>query len=464
MATLTAAKRWVTDDRQARRRSTLQKMMPRGLFWRSLLIVVVPLLILQVVLAYVFYERHWETVTRWLAIGVSGEVAYISEELEMAETLAERRAVLDRARRHNGFALSLEPDGILRQATQTVGFLPPSRLDSLLRKTFEDALGERPFAIDTRPEQVKRIVVYVQLENGLLRVVAPRKRVDSPTTRTLLAWMVGVALLLIAIAIFFLRRQIRPIRRLAQAADSFGKGRDIGDFKLEGAVEIRRAGLAFNRMRQRILRQIVQRTEMLAAVSHDLSTPLTRMRLELEMLSETKASAAMQGLRDDVAEMERLIEAYLAFARGEGQETILPVQLSQLFQQIERRAARNGQNVAIKINPDGAVPIRPLAMQRVLTNLLDNACRYGTRAWLHASVGDDLAVIVIDDDGPGIPPEKYQFVFQPFQRLESSRSQRTGGVGLGLTTSKDTVLAHGGTIALGEAPTGGLRVTITLPL
>ena len=260
-------------------------IVPRSLFWRSLLIVVVPLLILQLLLTYIFYNRHWDTVTRWLAFGVAGEVALLAETIEEAPSIAARDAFIERAQRSTDLRIRLIPDGRLDDAVAAAGIgTNVGHIDNKILEGFAERLPY-PFAVDLetersrsgrglRPGQARR------LSGGDRR----RKRVTSTTTWLLLAWMVGGSVVLSAIAIFFMRLQVRPIRQLARAADSFGKGRDVGDFRPRGALEIRQAAHAFNLMRHRILRHISQRTEMLAAVSHDLRTPLTRMRLELELL------------------------------------------------------------------------------------------------------------------------------------------------------------------------------------
>ena len=236
------------------------RVVPRSLFSRSLLIVILPLLILQAVLTYIFYERHWDKVTRTLAFGLAGEVGLLVELLEAARTPETQTRVLDLARKHFDFAVSLEPGADLSAAVQTDG-LAPARLDQNLHARFQEAL-DRPFAIDTRtidePNEPSRIAVYVQLNDGLLRVLPLRKRVDSETTRVFIGWMFGLSLLLLALAVYFMTRQVRPILRLAWAMDKFGKGRDVGDLRVAGPTEIRRAGAAFNLMRKRILRHISQ--------------------------------------------------------------------------------------------------------------------------------------------------------------------------------------------------------------
>jgi two-component system, OmpR family, osmolarity sensor histidine kinase EnvZ len=443
------------------------RVVPRSLYSRSLLIVILPLLILQAALTYVFYERHWDKVTRTLAFSIAGEVGLLVELLEAAPTPEARAKVLDLARTHFQFAVSLEPHADLGVAAQTSGLLPPARLDQRLEERFNEAL-DHPFAIDTRtvnqPNEPKRIAVYLQLDDGVLRVLAPRKRVDTETTRVFIGWMFGLSLLLLALAVYFMTRQVRPILRLARAMDKFGKGRDVGDFRLAGPTEIRRAGAAFNLMRKRILRHISQRTEMLAAVSHDLRTPLTRMKLGLAMLGEGRGVAGdLDDLRADVEEMTRVVDGYLDFARGESRESIEPIELGPFLRELVERAVAPPKRVAIELEQPITLPLRPIAMRRCFTNLVQNALRYSTSVHIRAASNHSQVWIAIDDDGPGIPDGQRDAVFKPFYRLDPSRRPTTGGVGLGLTIARDIVLGHGGEIELADAPEGGLRVLIRLP-
>ena len=441
-----------------------RRVWPRSLLGRSLLIAIVPLLILQAVLAYVFYERHWDTVTRWLAVGLAGEVGLIVDLLDSADSRTEQGDVLALAREHFGIAISLEPGGALAPAIEATGLPAPGRLDRILRDTFAETL-DRPFVIDTRlPDWPKRIAVYVQVDDGLLRVLAPRMRVDSGTTRVFMGWMIGLSVLLLILAIAFLTRQLRPIRRLAWAADNFGKGRDVGDFKLEGASEIRKAGTAFNLMRKRILRHISQRTDMLAAVSHDLRTPLTRMKLELEMLAGAEPQPAdLEDLRSDVEEMAKVVDGYLDFARGEGGEAIAAIDLGELLHEVADRVASSGTGIEVELEQPITVRVRPVAFRRCVTNLIDNAAAHASWIGIRATLHGNQIWIAIDDDGPGIPEDKREEVFKPFYRLDPSRNPSTGGVGLGMTIARDIVLAHGGDIELLDAPSGGLRVLVRLP-
>ncbi len=441
----------------------LRRLLPRTLWWRAMLIVLLPLVLLQVILTIVFYNRHWDTITSWLAAGVAGEVAMAVEELEALEDPAARAAVLERMRRHLDLRVSLEPGGRLEELVariqRTTG--PFSHIDEKILEAFERKL-DVPFAVDLRPGQPGRVAVYVQLSDGLLTVLAPRKRVTSTTTGILLAWMVGASLVLLVLAMHFMNLQIRPIRRLARAMDAFGKGGEVGAVPVKGPLEIRKAARAFNSMRRRIERFVQQRTEMLAAVSHDLRTPLTRMRLELELMDQGDVET-VAALREDLASMQRIVESYLDFARGEGEERPEPVRLDRLLADLLERYRRDGIHLEARVEDGLELPLRPLAFQRCLTNLLDNALRHAqSRVRVTARRRRDRFELVIEDDGPGIPPSERQQVFRPFYRLERARGGE-GGTGLGLAIARDIVLAHGGEIQLEDSPLGGLAVRLTLP-
>ncbi len=437
-------------------------IVPRSLFMRSLLIVVLPMIVLQLVLTLIFYNRYWDTVTRWLAAGVAGDVAICVELMERATTPQEQAAAIDLVRRHTDLKISFEPggklDAAMRETNMEPGFL--AHIDNKIIEAFAEGLS-KPFAIDLRPETPGRIAVYVQLSDGLLRVLSPTKRVTATTTGLLLAWMIGASVALAVVALYFMRLQVHPIRKLAQAMESFGKNRDVGDFEPRGATETRRAAVAFNMMRRRIIRHISQRTEVLAAVSHDLRTPLTRMKLELELIGG--ADQVVTGLRTDVEEMQALVESYLSFARGEGREVIEPTPLPPILEAMRERAERSGVTLEIRSEKPITLPLRPLAFRRCLANLVDNACRYARWVGITATHRGHHVEIAVEDDGPGIPHERRDAILQPFARLDRSRSRQTGGLGLGMAIARDVVLGHGGEMILGDSSRGGLKVLLRLP-
>jgi two-component system osmolarity sensor histidine kinase EnvZ len=272
--------------------------------------------------------------------------------------------------------------------------------------------------------------------------------------------MVGTSLLLFGIATIFMRNQVRAVRRLAAAVDSFGKGRDVPYFKPQGAAEVRQAAAAFGRMQDRIKSQVGQRTEMLAGVSHDLRTPLTRMKLELAMAK----GEGVAELKEDVADMERMIEGYLAFARGEGSEKTSVTDLVALLEDVVGKLRRDGGQIDLHCAEALSLPLRPMAISRCLTNLIGNAVRYAAHVSVRADRHDDVIDVIVDDDGPGIPPDRRDDAFKAFVRLEGSRNPKTGGVGLGLTIARDVARIHGGDVLLEDSPLGGLRVRLQLPL
>jgi len=442
----------------------VKRLVPRGLLGRSLLILVTPLVLVQLVAAYVFFGTHWDLVTRRLSSGLAGDIGAVIEMMRLNPGEAEREEIFAMAAQEMELQISLRPGDIL-QRTGMLG-AAPKFVDEVLGYSLEDnltgALAERvgrPVFIDAQNLR-REVEILVQLPDGVLDVRTSEKRLYSPTTMIFVLWMVGTSLLLLYIATIFTSHQVRAVKRLAKAADAFGKGRPVPDFKPEGALEVRQAGAAFALMRDRLKSQVDQRTEMLAGVSHDLRTPLTRMKLQLAMMPEE----ARGDLNDDVADMEHMIEGYLAFARGEGGEATRPADLSMLVREVVQKLEHEGGAIAVTKAEPLVLPLRPQAMARCLSNLIGNAVRYAKRVEVAVMRQEDAALVLIDDDGPGIPLQYREHVFKAFFRLEGSRNPKTGGVGLGLAIARDVARGHGGDITLEDAPLGGLRVRLLLPL
>jgi two-component system osmolarity sensor histidine kinase EnvZ len=434
----------------------IKRFLPRTLFARSFLIITVPVVLAQAIATFVFYDRHWDAMTNRLAYAVAGEIAFLLDELAVTASPEEQEAVLKRAAAMELYVTALPGERLPAE---------PQALHGILEKVLAKALAEkvqRPFRINTHIAR-ERYEIRVQLPDGVLSVVSPERRLYSFTSYLFIAWMLGSSVVLFAIAILFMRNQIRPIRRLALAADAFGKGRDVPNFKPEGAAEVRQAASAFMTMRERIQRQISQRTQMLAGVSHDLRTPLTRMRLQLAMLPP---GPDIDDLQADVADMETMIEGYLAFARGEGAEPTQPIALAPLLSEVAANARREGAEVMLELDGTSLVlPLRPNALKRCIANLVGNARRYGGgRVWLSLRRTGEWVEILVDDDGPGIPADMRADVFRPFARLDPARNSETGGAGLGLTIARDVARRHGGDVLLDDSPRGGLRAVIRLPL
>lgn len=436
--------------------SPLKRFVPRTLLGRSLLIIVTPLVLLQVVSTWVFYDRHYDTITKRLSEALAGEIAVVIEMINRDPRELQRAQVFRIARRSLVLDMELEKGGFLSGDAKSPGY-------GVLNQKLNKALSERfgyPFVIDTE-SLAERVQIDVQLPDGVLRVLVPRKRLFSSTTYIFIMWMVGTSVILFGVAVFFMRKQVTPIQRLAQAAESFGKGRDVEGFKPEGALEVRQASAAFLQMRSRIKRQVQQRTDMLSGVSHDLRTPLTRMKLQLAMFDP---SGDVEDLKSDVTEMERMVEGYLAFARGEGTEQPQPTEIMTLLRDVVTQTRREGGIIDLHTEQDISLPLRREAIRRCFANLLVNAQRYGRHVSVRAGQRDQSVEVIVDDDGPGIPRERRKDVFKPFFRLDESRNQETGGIGLGLTIARDVIHSHGGELRLDEAPGGGLRVQVRLPL
>ena len=419
------------------------------------MIILTPLILLQVVSTWIFYDRHWDTITRRLAGAVAGEINMVIESMRQFPGKENEDRVLSTAS-SMALRVAYKRGEILPNVAPEIG---SGILDRRLSKALDEQI-KRPFHMDTWTYD-GQVRIKVQLPNGVLDVFVSRERLFSSTTYIFVMWMVGTSMVLFAIASIFMRNQVRPIRRLAAAAAGFGKGRDVPDIKPEGATEIRTAAAAFNLMRERIQRSIVQRTEMLAGVSHDLRTPLTRMKLQLAMLGDGEEIAA---LKADLAEMENMVEEYLAFARGEGTEAVVDADIRELLDDVVAGARREGASIDIDSDPALVVPVRPNAFRRCVTNLVANAMVHADHVAVRASRDGDAIEVTIDDDGPGIPSEEREEVFKPFYRLDSARNLDAGGTGLGLTIARDVMRGHGGDLRLEKAPAGGVRARLRLPV
>jgi len=436
----------------------IKRFLPKTLFVRSLLIIVTPLILMQAISTFVFFDRHWDTMTRRLAHMLAGNISYVVDAMSPLPPPEEVEDIARRARELLHMIIVYRPSEILTNDPRTAN-------RDRVEMTLADAMDERvrrPFQIDTASGN-RRVVVLVQLADGVLSVDVHEKRLYSSTPYIFLMWMVGSSLVLFAVAIVFMRNQIRPIRRLAIAARNFGMGREVEEFRSEGAAEVRQAAEAFRQMHERLRGQFAQRTEMLAGVSHDLRTPLTRIKLQLAMLGD---NPEISELKSDVQDMERMVEGYLAFARGEGTETPSPTDLVALVSDVVGAEKRDGSLITLAL-PESAsfvLEARPQALKRALANLITNAKRYADRVTVSLEIDQATVLITVDDDGPGIPKANREDVFKPFFRLDASRNPKTGGTGLGLTIARDIARSHGGDLSLDDGPAGGLRARMSLPI
>ena len=441
----------------------VKSLMPTGLYARSLLIIVTPMVILQSVVAFVFMERHWNTVTYRLSAAVTQDIAalidfyrsYPREAGAQGENAVEakvQRIAQDRL----GLNIDFLPGTDLPPTGPKPFF---SLLDQALSREISRQI-RRPFWIDTVGRS-SLVEIRIQLDNTVMRVFARRNAAYASNSHIFLLWMVGTSVILLGVAILFLRNQIRPILSLADAAESFGKGREVPDFRPRGAREVRRAAHAFMEMKRRVERTLEQRTTMLAGVSHDLRTLLTRFKLELALLDDGPEVAP---LKKDVDEMARMIEAYLAFARGDSGEPSAPTDMASFLEELRNDVERHGHKASVDFHGVPVVTVRPAAFKRCLANLVSNAARFANAIAITGHRDHRYLSVTVDDDGPGIPPNMRDDVFKPFFRLDDARNQDEGGTGLGLAIARDIARSHGGDIMLSDSPLGGLRATVRVPV
>ncbi|MGB7037772.1 MAG: ATP-binding protein [Xanthobacteraceae bacterium] len=435
----------------------LKSVMPKGLYARSLLIIIVPMVVLQSVVALLFLERHWDLVTNYLSSAVTQEIATL---IDVYKTYPQdpghaqlRRIAQDRL----GLVVDFMPGTQLPPPGSKPFF---NQLDAALSDQIRKQIG-LPFWIDTVGRS-SIVEIRIQLpDSNIMRVFAQRADVYDPNSWIFLLWMVATSLVVLAIAIAFLRNQIRPIVRLADAAEAFGKGREATNFRPRGAREVRRAAAAFLEMKGRIERAIEQRTTMLAGVSHDLRTILTRFKLELALLGD---APEIDAIKKDIDEMAAMLEAYLAFARGDTGEQSAPTDIAALLDELKLDTERHGHRASVTFHGRSEVTVRPAAFKRGLANLVANASRFASTVVITGHRDHRWLTVTVDDDGPGIPANSREDVFKPFLRLDDARNQDEGGTGLGLAIARDIARSHGGDITLGDSPLGGLRASVRIPV
>jgi two-component system osmolarity sensor histidine kinase EnvZ len=438
----------------------VRKILPRSLLGRSLLIILVPLIAVQAVALLIFYGSHLDLISRRLSGAVAGEIAQTIQLLHASPDPQQQAWLLRMAQRNFDMSMHINAGAKLDERRRA-NILGP--MDDELAVALRQRVA-LPFTMDwsSDPQSVLIDILMPQdivRQAGVLHVEAPRKRLYTSMIYVYVLWLGGSSVLLFSIAALFMRNQVRAIRRLAAAAEAFGLGRDTGPIRPEGAVEVRRAAAAFNRMQERIRRFLSQRTEMLAGVSHDLRTPLTRLRLALAMVPQDDPCAAdVADMIADVQDMERMITGYLAFARGEQAEQAQPVNFAELLEEVASSARRAGASITVQAPSPLMLHLRRDAVRRALTNLLDNARRHAQSIALAVQPLERSMLVLVDDDGPGIPPDRREDVFRAFE------SGAEGGTGLGLTIARDIARAHGGDITLEDSPLGGLRARLRLPL
>jgi two-component system, OmpR family, osmolarity sensor histidine kinase EnvZ len=434
----------------------LKTVMPKGLYPRALLIIILPMVVLQSVVAFMFVERQWSVVNRYLSSAVTREIATLIDVYKTYPQGADRAQLRRIAQDRLGLVVDFLPETQLPPPGPKPFFSQPdAALSDEIRKQIR-----LPFWIDTVGRS-SIVEIRIKLDDTIMRVFARRADAYDANAWIFLLWMVATSLVVLTIAILFLRNQIRPIVRLADAAEAFGKGREVPNFRPRGAREVRRAAAAFVEMKIRIERAIEQRTTMLAGVSHDLRTILTRFKLELALLGD---SPEVEAIKKDVDEMAAMLEAYLAFARGDLGEQPAPTDMPAMLDELKADSERHGHRATIAFHGQPEVTVRPAAFKRCLANLVSNAGRFASTVAITGHRDHRWLTVTVDDDGPGIPTSLREDVFKPFLRLDDARNQDEGGTGLGLAIARDIARSHGGDITLGDSPLGGLRAAVRVPV
>ncbi len=433
----------------------LRRRLPTGLYTRSLLIVILPMLLLQTVVAAVFMERHWRMVTERLSEGTTRDIAGIIEVIRSYPQDSNYDDITRIADQSLNLTIAVEEKGELPPPRPRPFF---SILDGILADQITRQI-QLPFWLDTVGDS-RLVEIRIKFDERVLRVFVRRGSTYASNTHIFLIWMIGTAFVLVLISILFLRGQIRPIVMLASAAESFGKGQKTEGFSPRGADEIRRAGLAFIQMRERIERQMEQRTAMLAGISHDLRTILTRFKLQLALAGDKPELA---GMTEDVNDMQSMLEGYLAFAKGEAEEDFGTLKLSELIERFHADYKLRGRTLSFEIEGEDEITVRPNAFTRLVANLVSNSERYANSLHINARHSAKWLTLTFDDDGPGIPAESREEVFKPFYRLDEARNLNASGTGLGLEIARDTARAQGGNVTLAESPSGGLRAIVRIP-
>lgn len=431
----------------------LRPYLPKSLYGRALLIILLPIAIMQIVVAYFFFNAHWATVTASLSDSVAADVSVAVQLYKQSPDAAQAERLDDMLRPNMELALALE-EGKSLPTTRRKSFF--SVLDQTLERSLAQSVTD-PFWFDTT-RYPNHIDIRVKVDEGVLRFIAARERVFAPTGFVFIFWLVTATILLTLVSLFFIRNLARPITELADAADRFGRGQDIANFRPTGASEVRLAGQSFLKMRGRLKRYIDQRTVFLAGVSHDLRTPITRLKLHFAMQDDTEDTRAA---RADLKDMENMLEGYLDFARGLTGEASSKHSLRDFMDGIIDKTPDPKPSLIM----DGThkAIIKPLALQRALSNLINNAQKYGGTCRITVTQSKHETTFDVEDNGPGIPEDSIKEALKPFSRLDPARNQNIEGVGLGLAITRDIIQSQGGVLRLGQSEMGGLKASIMLP-
>ncbi len=430
----------------------IKNLLPKRLFYRGLLIVAVPIVVLQVTITLVFFDSLWIKTNKGMTKSLVSEIVTIID-IYNNESEYNKKIVTDLYNKNFSFTVRFLKNEKLPDIKVERWFSP---MDRTLRRELKPKINRYWFNTMAYEEIVD---LRIKFRDGVLQIFFPKERIQTSSVRIFALWITLPAILMITIAIIFLKNQTRPITKLAEASEKFGRGEDIEEFRPSGALEIRKAGLEFDKMRNRILRHLNQRSEMLSGISHDLRTPLTRIKLQLTMIKDKNLS---KRLSEDIDEMEKMLSEYLQFASSGAKEKSGTFDLSELVENIINKY--ENPNISKNYNKRIYFNGRKNLIQRCINNLIDNSIKYGEKTNLIIEKKVSNIVISIEDDGPGIPESEYENVIKPFYKIDKSRSESKSSVGLGLAISSDIIKSHGGDINFSKSNLGGLKVMISLPV
>jgi len=429
----------------------IKDILPKRLFYRSLIIVAIPIILLQIIITIVFFDSLWIKANKGMTRSMVGEIKILSQIYKTGEK--NKDLITNEYNKNFDFVISIKKNEPLPEIKMERWYSP---MDRSLRRELKSSFGSEYWFDTTSYKEI--IELRIKYNGGFLQIFLPKEKIAPASARIFALWITLPGLLLIMIAIVFLKNQTRPIVNLAKAAEKFGKGEYVKEFRPSGAKEIRLAAYEFDRMRKRISIHLNQRSEMLSGISHDLRTPLTRLKLQLALLKQQDLAKKMS---EDIEEMERMLNEYLEFSRHQKNEETETIDLNNLIENITQKY--QDKKIDTKLDENQKINMRPNSIKRCLVNLIDNGLSYGEKVNILTKNTTDNVIIMIDDNGPGIPENEYQNVMKPFYRIDKSRGQNKSGVGLGLSIANDIIRAHGGSISFEKSPLKGLRVKISLP-
>ena len=429
----------------------VKKILPKRLFYRSLIIVATPIILLQIIITVVFFDSLWIKANKGMTRSLVGEVQTMFDVYKKGDA-NEQEMIINLYNKNFDFVIVFKENELVPTKKAERWFSP---IDRSLRRELKPVFDSFWFDTTSYKELVDLRIKY---KNGALQIFFPRHKIAPSSARIFALWVTLPGFFLIFIALIFLKNQTRPLVNLAKAAEKFGKGEFIKEFRPSGAREIRQAAYEFDRMRKRITIHLNQRSEMLSGISHDLRTPLTRLKLQLALLKQQDIAKKMS---DDIDEMERMLNEYLDFASEQKHEKTEMIDINQIIENIVKKY--DDKKINLKLEEDKKINIRINSIKRCLINLIDNGLAYGKKVDILTKKTMQSIIIIIDDDGPGIPENEHQNVMKPFYRIDKSRSQNKSGVGLGLSIANDIIRSHGGSISLEKSPLNGLRARVSLP-